>query len=197
MVVILPGQHWRKDIVISRPPAEIKVFFFFCFFFLSAGGRHTPRSALAEGYRNIPAPRRNKVFSFFFFFFLSAGGRHTPRSALAEKYRNIPAPRRNKVFFFLILYIRLELWPTEDAPGYAAHHPWTNIPQGHYSRHFCYFVYILLRIHRAPQSNGGRPWVVGWTLGTDPRGMSRAKCTAHRPWANIPQGHQFFTVPFV
>ena len=153
MDVLLPGQYWVKDIVISRPPHRT-------FFFLSAGGRPTPRSVLGEGYRNIPAPRR------FFFF-----------------------PR--------ILYIRLELWPTEDAPGYTAHHPWANIPQGHYSRHFCYFCIYFVRIHRAPQSNGGRPWVVGWTLGTDPRGMSRAKCTAHRPWANIPQGHQFITVPFV
>ena len=68
VIVRLPGQHWRKDIVISRPPAEIKEFFFSPP--PSAGGRQTPRSALAEGYRNIPAPRRNKrVFFFFFFFF--------------------------------------------------------------------------------------------------------------------------------
>ena len=72
---ILPGQYWVKDIVISPPPGiggYHFFFFFFSSFFLSAGSRHTPRSALAEGYRNIPAPRRNK--SFFFFFFFSLGG---------------------------------------------------------------------------------------------------------------------------
>ena len=190
MVVLLPGQYRVKDIVISRPPPT-------GFFFLSLSRRVVVILPGQYWVKDIVISRPPTGF-----FFFSAGGRHTPRSVLGEGYRNIPAPRRNISFFFLFFFLSYLIYKTRAMAhgGCTGIHRSSSMDQyspGPLLSSFLLFCIYFVRIHRAPQSNGGRPWVVGWTLGTDPRGMSRAKCTAHRPWANIPRGHQFFTVPFV